>query len=117
MKTDNKLIAEFLGYKILTKVYDGAITIQDGCFNPTFFYNRMEGESWYVYPEFDSDWNWIMLAVEKIKNTIGVKSIDECSEEEWFVTTKLTTLTITNPLPVVYKTVVEFIKWYNQQNK
>jgi hypothetical protein len=64
----NKRCAEFLGYKVITeRPYDGAITVQEGCNNPSFLHDRMPDESWYVYPKFDSDWNWIMEVVEAIE--------------------------------------------------
>ena len=63
----NKRCAMFLGYKILSKPYKGAVTVQEGCYNPMFLHDRIEGESWYVYPEFHSDWNWIMEMVEAIE--------------------------------------------------
>jgi len=63
----NKLCAEFLGYQVLSSPPKGAITTQDGCHNPSFLHEQMEGECWYVYPKFDSDWNWIMEVVEAIE--------------------------------------------------
>lgn len=77
MTNFNKRCAEFLGYKVITeKPYDGAITVQEGCNNPSFLHDRMIEESWYVYPEFDSDWNWIMEVVEKIENTNRQSHLD-----------------------------------------
>jgi hypothetical protein len=128
MKTDNELINEFMGMKITQIKEDWFV---GEAFYP-HYYNV--GEMWHTgsttreYVEdsleyhcrtakFNSSWEWLMPVVEKIKNTIGVKSVDECSEEEWNTSTGLTRLTITTPLSVVYSAVVNYIKWYNKNNQ
>jgi len=102
MKTDNELIAEFMGLKMIdSKDIKEDTNVNEYCFNP----------------RYHTSWDWLMPVVEKIKSTIGIKSVDECSEKEWYITSGLTRLPITTPLTIVYKAVVEFIKWFNQQNK
>lgn len=131
MKTPNEILefnkkcAEFLGYKLLTKPYDGAITTQDGCFNPFFLHDKTEGEGWYVYPKFDSDWNWIMFVIEAIEKSyktkeqvygVGIHSqmcrIDTVNEEiAWKAgATKK---------EAVVEAIGEFLNWYeiNKQQK
>jgi len=64
----NKEIALMLGLKPLTRPYLGAYQPTSDTSNPSFYHERIEGESWYVYPEYDSDWNWLMEAVEFIES-------------------------------------------------
>lgn len=64
----NSDIALMLGLKPLTRPYLGAYQPTSDTSNPSFYYERIEGESWYVYPNYDSDWNWLMEAVEFIEN-------------------------------------------------
>ena len=44
--------------------------------------------------KYHEDWNKLMSVVKKISETIGYKSVDECTEEEWYVSTGVTRLTI-----------------------
>jgi hypothetical protein len=62
----NKQIALMLGLKPLGRPYDGAFITDDNTDNSfrIFFNGLLEGESWYQYPEFHRDWNWIMEAVQ-----------------------------------------------------
>lgn len=118
---NNRLIAEFLGYKLQT--------------DPT---ERFFG--WYKSPlgtwtkeidlPFRTDWNWLMQVVEKIESLkidglsfnfqiekdmvfFYYTHIREHKKQiemffEWGQKTKIGN---------TYKIAVEFIKWYNQQNK
>ena len=72
----NKEIALMLSLKPLIKPYLGAYQPTSDTTNPSFYNDRMEGESWYVYPEYDSDWNWLMEAVEFIQKEL-IKNNDE----------------------------------------
>ena len=62
--------------------------------------------------KFHSDWNWLMEVVDKCSKTacdLGNTAELELKLEMWmFLTQELTS---------VYCACVEFIKWYNQQNK
>lgn len=93
MKTDNELIAEFMGDK-----------------------RKPYGLLWY-----NSSWNWLMPVVEKIAKLPEcekfellpvrgecVLKIKMCGGFGW---SKYDTL-----IEPTYKTVVKFIKWYNQTN-
>ena len=68
----------------------------------------------YEYLRFHSDWNWIMEVVEAIKEKTEFKSVDECSEMEWYTTISLTRLTITTPKEAVVHAINQFLLWYNQ---
>lgn len=63
----NSDIAIMLGLKPLKRPYLGAYQTTNDTYNSNFYYDRMEGESWYVYPEYDSDWNWLHEAIEFIE--------------------------------------------------
>lgn len=62
-----------------------------------------------------SDYNSLMPVVFKALKTIGYKTVDECTNEEWHITTRLTTLPIGTPLKTIYTYLVAYIKWYNKQ--
>lgn len=110
MKTDNKLIAEFMGVNMAA--IDG-------------YYVTCRGRLHYNEMEYDTSWAWLMPVVERIENDLlfqveihtaytningeldGAKyNQDSCFEAQ--SDTKLT---------VTYNAVVEFIKWHNSQNK
>ncbi len=96
---NNKLIAEFLGYDILS----------NGYFN-------YEGEILTSLPEFNSDWNWLMEVVEKILkvtnsdlNFVGKENVKRVELFKY--------VTIFSSKETVYNSCIEFIKWYNQQKQ
>jgi hypothetical protein len=117
---NNKLIAEFMGFENhlknngVTKVYiDNKEYIQNWeCFN--------KEKNVLITPiemKFHSDWNWLMEVVEKIES---LKVIVEIRENVCYIETSsknyYSELEDTK-LQATYKAVVEFIKWYNQQNQ
>ena len=63
----NEQIAIMIGLQPLTKPYLGAYQTTSDTYNPSFYHDKMEGESWYVYLKYDSDWNWLMEAVDFIR--------------------------------------------------
>lgn len=65
--------------------------------------------------KFDSDWNWIMEVVEAIKEKTSFKTVDECTEEEWYVTTGVTKLTLTTPKQIVVQAIDKYLIWYAAQ--
>ena len=105
--TDNKLIAEFLGMELTT---DGISQL---------YYT--EDRSLKQIPKFHTDWNWLMKVVEKIEsfghdvfiNTclcrITDVGLDIFEDIECFVND--------NKIQATYNACVEFVKWYNEQNK
>jgi hypothetical protein len=108
MKTaeNNKLIAEFMGFKLQDnpneRFYNKWII------NSNAYGGRYSFEDFY----FDTDWNWLMEVVDKIYQTdlYYDKYIDFNSSMIDSGKIKLST-NIQN----VYNQVVEFIKWYNEQ--
>ncbi len=65
--------------------------------------------------KFHCDWNWIMEVVEAIVEKVGFKTVDECSEEEWYATLGVTRLAITSKKEAVVKAINQFLTWYNKQ--
>ena len=99
IQENNKLIAEFMAnHKIFKKE------------------NKYSNEN-ISQLKYNTSWDWLMPVVEKIIKVIGIKTIDECTREEWVVYTMITGLYIGTPIEYVYKYSVEFIKWYNEQEK
>ena len=119
---NNALIAEFMGYKVLTKSF------QD---KPV--YNiPIEGSIGYI-PEmmkYNTSYDWLMPVVEKIENAqtrscvnhifthiikcLGGKSFN-CYIEVG--NQKRISITSENRLQSIYEAVGTFIKWYNENNK
>ena len=99
---NNKLLAEFMGFEKET--------------DPT---QRFYG-NWFTQPttawgirlevlHFDTDWNWLMQVVEKIDEVCGI-DLHEWDEH-------INNALCSKSLPTTYNACVEFIKWYNEQNK
>ena len=142
MVTENRLIAEFMGYEFL----DGEFRIphSDKTTNSNFSewcstYGDIDGMfsvGYLLAPSnlmFHSDWNWLMEVVEKIES-LGYRTL---TENECFMITKnklssfdvrskddYSTLFSDNyeinhyggsKKENVYNACVEFIKWYNEQ--
>lgn len=114
MKTDNELIAEFMGCKTLEH-------------QPHLW--KIPGIDW-PFAEFQmlyaTSWDWLMPVVEKIVKLFDeafppgeefVKRIlahEEPIEKEYM---DVVGLPIGTPIQEVYQTVVTFIKWYNENKK
>jgi hypothetical protein len=102
---NNKLLAEFLGYTQPHPDYP----------HTTYWYKKDEAPLTML--SFDTDWNWLMEVVNKVNRTIGVKTIDECTKEEWVVYGMVKSLYLGTPIDYVYNACVQFVQWYNKQNK
>ncbi len=109
----NKMIAEFMG----TKPNEfGMFNFRDDIYcSMTQPYIRN------IDLQFDTSWDWLMPVVEKM-NTMGQWT--QLSYKEltgyWFeITTPRMGFAETgkNAIESVWKTVVKFIKWYNQNSK
>lgn len=104
----NKLLAEFMDIDTSLKEID--------CKDCRFFYQcnliqcSLSDDELYKSPElfYNSDWNLLMEVVEKVLQICA--EIDEM-ERYWC---------ITDAIPYiddVYNACVEFVNWYNEQNK
>jgi hypothetical protein len=110
-KTENELIAEFMGFEKTSTFYD---TADDRHYK---YKSELFG---YTYPSewaFHIKWDWLMPVVEKIETlkfsvmVIGKYTRIQCPHPYKEFATDICETKIQS----VYKAVVEFIKWYNQQ--
>lgn len=110
MKTDNELIAEFMGYVPRTDLHsEGAIMMQRPDSHFAYILNKSDDKH-EEFPtlEFDTSWDWLMPVVRKIKELI----IDLPPNNEHFqaIVNNLIDVEIWD----CHYEVVEFIKWHNQ---
>ena len=108
---NNRLIAEFLGFQ-QTNI---------GWYDAEEVLLRTEIDNTFDDLKFHTDWNWLMQVVEKIEsfghdvfiNTclcrITDVGLDIFEDIECFVND--------NKRQATYNACVEFVKWYNEQNK
>jgi len=107
MKTNNELIAEFMGLPLTKEV-------------PEFTEGRKIKTVPFQNWKYHSSWDWLMPVVEKIakleSENIDMfnKPIGDANKEASMQYFNVTGLFITTSIDKVYKTVIEFIKWYNQ---
>ncbi len=125
MKTqeNNKLIAEFMGYKISDR---GEYLLSDslpqflGSDHREWCSNRVENDNliWEIPKdclEYHTSWNWLMPVVEKIQ-----KLYEECMDYnnqmpgDYYY--KVLDKGISTPREIIYKAVVEFINQYNNNS-
>lgn len=109
---NNKLIAEFLGYTQPHPNYE----------NTTYWYKKEEEPLTILL--FDTDWNWLIKAVEKIENiTINNITFDVfitkekthihySKNNEWF--SNIFLHEGNTKIENTYNAVVEFIDFYNK---
>ena len=111
---NNKLIAEFLGYSQPHPDYP----------NTTYWYKKDCQPLTILL--FHSDWNWLMEVVEKIERFEGENryamynvDIQQCFVEiiENHTYETIINIDANSKIEAVYNACVEFIKWYNEQNK
>jgi hypothetical protein len=122
---NNKLIAEFMGYKINEDLNFSIPTTEP-------FWNGSNIGEWGYHDKKDNysigewnlcynkSWDWLMPVVEKIENThhyqdfiiggsrVEIKSFsafDDCFEK---------LIDEESKMEAVYVAIVEFIKWYNE---
>lgn len=116
MKTDNELIAEFMGL-VPTITYAATGDLCGYYLNPR---THQRWEDARKPPPFDLYWDWLMPVVEKIEKIPGtVVGIDfsGCTiQADGIGDIGIDTFGGLSKLECTYKAVVEFIKWYNSQN-
>jgi hypothetical protein len=110
MENNNKLIAEFMEFKIQADP-------KERWFGQYF---TTPNEAWSNRIElllFDTDWNWLMPVIRKIEELgndvlITTNYIQIAFDEgEQFIVIDDLNIKIDS----VYKAVIEFINWYNKQ--
>jgi hypothetical protein len=101
MENENKLIAEFMGYKVVDK---------PKVVNGENFFEYIDENGNYTYCnsslKYNTHWDWLMPVVNKIEDYLAdnvgkVGYFDECLNS--------------NDLEVRYQAVVEFIKTYKNK--
>lgn len=107
---DSRLIAEYIGGRQEEhgdyEMYGIIESIDDGPDEKHFF---LPSEMLFL-----SSWDWLMPVIRKIIKDIGVKTIDECTPEEWFQNTRICQMYIGIDIELAFYYVVEYIKWYNK---
>ena len=112
MTTNNKLIAEFLGYTQPHPDYP----------NTTYWYKKDQPPLTVLL--FDTDWNWLMEVVEKIElnnkkfgivtlHGLGRTKVDCYNNEQ--ISNRIDILNQKYGIAPTYNACVEFIKWYNNE--
>ena len=124
---NNKLIAEFLDWEFddLSETFETPFLklVDPQAFGEEQFSCKLQD----FELEFHTDWNWLMSVVEKIENLQDENNcaIYNIQIEQSFTEiidnhtseTIIYNIDADSKIEAVYNTVIEFIKWYNEQNK
>jgi hypothetical protein len=132
MKTDNELIAEFMGYKYYGWNHPEVKGSGGGWKSSPNSHPKMMG-SGYLTPRkdglrYDTSWDWLMPVVDKIERSnfgefhfrlsISGDSIQLSKYSDGSGYLFLDHLIFgKGKIDSTYNAVVKFIQWYNQQNK
>lgn len=150
MKTHegNQLIAEFMGFTPRTDLHtEGALMMQaprigNETHSPCYIVNKEDDvHDEFLELKYNSDWNWLMPALDKIRNSTNWANSDYSNSnliaykvdigfhsssfycnihkhwwennypEEEFICGRRDTTTL---IEVTWKAVVQFIEWYNK---
>lgn len=118
MKTDNELIAEFMGKQITAVTANFGERVKVLVLPDKPLSERRTGKS--IEAKYDTSWDWLMPVVEKIsKLDLGPIENENASQKEIEEATKqaeVCMLCIDTPIDFVHQAVVEFIKWYNNES-
>lgn len=98
-KTDNELIAEFMGWRLESKRnYDCWILPNDSAL------------SWYAIEKFATSWDWLVPVahkfIEKTKN----------ADMPHAIFMNVYTFSVCRPVGELYENIITGIKWYNSQS-
>lgn len=118
-KENNKLIAEFMG---LPKVACN-IGTSDGCITEGYMHPKVDVPVTTSGMQYKYSWDWLMPVVDDKIEGLGY-SYDRINADV-FINTQEGENIIPNPmdyntmtmLEKTYQVVVEFIKWYNEQDR
>lgn len=87
-------------------------------------YDKTQGKDFHLNEEatlrqfkYHTSWDWLMPVVEKIDKLFDEESdnwMNKILDEDF---PRITDLKITTPREYVWDAVIQFIKWYNQNNK
>jgi hypothetical protein len=128
----NKLIAEFLGFKV-ENIEDNIFHVSLGTWtiyerfktdneNPyQYFLNLKTNIKNSTHFKFYSSWDWLMPVVEKIESIdkyVFDIYLNKCEIQYGNnFTIEEVSFSGLNKIEAVYKAVVAFIKWFNQQKQ
>jgi len=108
---DNKLIAEFMGWKVDK-------SISSAHFKKTGGYHLTNGTRTMASDQlqYHTSWDWLMPVVDKIaKESMYYLTFDDDKGTNFQKLQLGLNGATTGNFDLVYKAVVEFIKWYNEQ--
>lgn len=114
--TNNKLIAEFIGFYACTDPNHA----HDRCYDIRSVSKYKFTEAGYRKSnemKFESSWDWLMPVVEKVEKIEGVRVIIKGSRCRILAGKKVFSCHTISKLNSMYRVVVEFIEWYNNQPK
>jgi len=105
----NKLIAEFMGLIQCGSPYNNSFTVESNDITSfaQFCRSKMKGESWYVYPKFNTSWSWLVPVVHKIYGNLSSPIQLANLELSWS----------RKDINEIFQAVVRYIKQYNTQTK
>ena len=114
----NKLIAEFMGFTYEKNLgyYDNEMLMGQ------HVYDQQQGNC-FDDLLFNTSWDWLMPVVEKIGHELTSIDISflRMKDETYTTMTKIEELNLCitneNPIDAVYTTVLNFIKWYNENKE
>jgi hypothetical protein len=127
----NRILADFIGAIQAYKPYVNTDDMEYYMYGVIPSIEDGENEKHYFLPQemlFDTDWNWLMEVVEKIENisfnksdiffnvTIGSGLYCTIQDSNFDGLLEINTSEETR-IKTVYQAVLEFIKWYNEQNQ
>jgi len=105
INTRNREIALMLGLKPLKRPHLGAYQPTQDTHNSAFYHKRIDDELWYIYPEYDSDWNWLMEAIQFLHKNF------ESKERSW---TSIERYPLYTDIETVFVLVSDFARHYNE---
>ena len=118
METSNKIIAEFMGFKLQDNPNERFFN--RWLINSNAYGGRYNFEEFY----FDVDWNWLMQVVEKIESIkietykVRVDIYFNCCQINPTHWEQLISIygNKETKIEAVYNACIEFIKWYNENS-
>jgi hypothetical protein len=110
----NKKCAKFIGATPQSLYPENKDLEQDGIHWK--FPNGIKLGMWQNYTtanmKFHSDWNWIHEVMQVIFQTVSFKTVDECTEEEWYATIGVTRLHMIAHKEAAVEVIRRFLDWY-----
>ena len=108
---NNKLIADFIGASKTSNCKDNEMFIPD---QTICRIDTIELGKGHIL-KFHKSWDWLMPVVEKISELTSKETFNKSNSNVAFY--KILSLNIDTSKQHVYKAVVEFINWYNENKK